>query len=248
MKKQVKKLVKWVKKQDIRGCLTGSCLLDYFEGQDVDVFCYDENSFKYFIHKLEHDKNFQLVDPLEKWKYKKENDAYNNKRGFVTTIKFKYNTCIDLNIIYKPQANNIFSVLATFDMDIIAKGYDLQTGKTLDLKEKNNSKKIATWNKWNTSFYSFELWEMSRILRQLDRCFKYYKRGYNTDKVVKKYISIIDEIQNFQNSFNSDSFTEKLKIKQQNTKIIKKICKKWLETHKITDEEIELLKIKIKEI
>ena len=75
-------------------------------------------------------------------------------------------------------------------MDIIAKGFDIETQQYLDLSE-NLPNKQATWNKWNTNFYDPELWQISRILRQLERIIKYHKRGYNTDAVVHKYIDLI---------------------------------------------------------
>jgi len=137
--------------------------------------------------------------------------------------------------------------LSSFDIDIICKGYDIQTKQMLDLSQ-NLPGKTATWNAWNPSFYSQEVWEISRILRQMERCFKYYKRGYNTDPVVLKYIELIDEIQNHVNIFSSENYTDKLKIKKENTRIVKEICKVWLETHEITDKQIETLKLKIKEI
>ena len=119
--------------------------------------------------------------------------------------------------------------------------------KIVNLITENLDKK-ATWNKWNTAFYSSEIWQISRILRQLERCFKYYKRGYDVDEVIKKYIELIEKLQDFTNIFDSENFTEKLKITKANTSIIKQICELWLETHEITDEQIELLKIKVKEI
>jgi hypothetical protein len=137
-------------------------------------------------------------------------------------------------------------VISSFDMDIICKGYDIETKQYLDLSE--NLGKIATWNKWNTSFYTEEVWQINRVLRQLERCFKYYNRGYNVDKVVIKYIELIDKLQNFSNIFESANFDEKIKITKENTSIVKQICELWLETHSITEQEIELLKLKIKEI
>lgn len=58
----------------------------------------------------------------------------------------------------------------------------------------------------------------------------------------------IDKVQEFQNIFNSDNFSEKLKIRKKNTKIVKQICEVWLKTHEISDEQLELLKEKIKEV
>ena len=85
-------------------------------------------------------------------------------------------------------------------------------------------------------------------MRQLERCFKYHKRGYNVDAVVHKYIELIETLQEFTNIFDSENFTEKLKITKANTAIVKEICEVWLETHEITDEQIKLLKEKIKQI
>lgn len=249
MKEHVDYIVEYLKKQPIKGCITGSCLLGYFDNQDVDLFVYDEKSFNKILFNLYYNPMFLVLDPLEKWKLDQFlNKEHNNKASFgITTIKFIYNTCIPLNIILKKGCNNIYSVLSSFDMDIISKGYDIQTKQYLDLSE-NLPNKQATWNKWNTNFYDPELWQISRILRQLERVVKYHKRGYNTDAVCIKYIELIDEIQNFQNIFSSDNFSEKLKIRKKNTKIVKEICQMWLKTHEISDEQLELLKEKIKEI
>lgn len=248
MKEQINNVIEWIKDQPIKGCITGSCLLEYFENQDVDIFIYDEKSFTKILFAMHHNSMFTILDPLEKWKF----DQYINKNedkfykfGLVT-IKFMYNTCVPINVILKKNCNNIFSVLSSFDLDIICKGYDIQTKKFLNLSENND--KIATWNKWNTNFYSDEIWQVSRILRQLERCFKYHKRGYNTDLVVLKYIDLITKLQEFESIFNSENFNEKLRVTQENTFIVKEICSLWLKTHEITDENIALLQKKIKEI
>ena len=249
MKDNIDSAIKWLKEQPIQGCITGSALLDYFEGQDVDVFVYDEKSFTKLVFAMYHNDMFTILDPLEKWKFEQyinKNDSTFFKFGLIT-IKFTYNTCVPINIIVKKKCDTIFSVLASFDLDIIAKGYDIETKQSMDLSE-NKDTKVATWNKWNTAFYSGEIWQISRILRQLERCFKYHKRGYNTDAVVLKYIELIGKLQDVTNIFNSDKFSAKLKITQENTLIVKQICEKWLETQEITDKQIELLQLKIKEI
>lgn len=249
MKENIDNAIKWIKEQPIDGCITGSILLDYFENADVDVFVYDEKSFNKILFAMHHNDMFQILDPLEKWKFEKYINDTNGKATWgITTIKFAYNTCIPINIILKKHCYNIFSVLSSFDMDIICKGFDIKSKQMLDLTGDSTTAKIASWNKWNPVFYNPELWEISRVLRQLERVIKYYKRGYNTDNVVLKYIDLINAIQKYQNIFNSDNFSEKLKIKKENTKVVKKICKKWLETHEITDEHLQLLKEKIKEI
>jgi len=249
MKENINEVIEWLKEQPIKGCITGSCLLDYFEGQDVDIFVYDEKSFTKLLFSMYHNKMFTILDPLEKWKFEQYIDKNNStffKFGLIT-IKFMYNTCIPINIVLKKNCNNIFSVMSSFDLDIICKGYDIETKQFMDLSE-NRKDKVATWNKWNIAFYSNDIWQINRILRQLERCFKYYKRGYNVDEVITKYIELIGRLQEHTNIFDSDNFSARLKTTKQNTIIVKQICEIWLETHNITDEQLELLQIKIKEI
>jgi hypothetical protein len=249
MKEQINESIKWIKEQPINGCITGSCLLDYFEGQDVDVFVYDEKSFQKILFAMHHSDMFTQLDKLEKWKFEQyinKNDSTFFKFGLIT-IKFTYNTCVPINIILKKKCKDVFSVISSFDLDIICKAYDIQTKQELDLSE-NLKGKVATWNKWNTAYYSEEIWAMSRILRQLCRCFKYHKRGYNTDAIVLKYIELLNKLQDFESIFNSETFNEKLSITKENTVFVKKICELWLKTHTITDDELELLEIKIKQI
>ena len=249
MKEQVEQAIDWVKQQPVKGCITGSSLLDYFEGQDIDIFTYDEKSFVKMLFAMHFNDKFTILDPLEKWKFEQyinKNDSTFFKYGLIT-IKFTYNTCIDINVIFKKKCQDIFSVLSSFDLDIICKGYDLETEQYLDLSE-NLPDKTATWNKWNTSYYSNELWAMSRILRQLSRCFKYHKRGYNTDAIVIKYIDILEKLQEFESVFVKESFNERLKITQENTIIVKQICELWLKTHSIDEKQLELLETKVKEI
>jgi len=252
MKEQQQKLIDYIKTIQVKGCITGSCLLpDYYEKSDVDIFLYDSASFIKLYYTLRLNPMFTILDPLELWKASmiETKDFVNSKHHTgVTTIKLVFNTCIDINIILKKNCTNIFSVLSSFDMDLISKGYDLESKQYLDLSGDSVSTKIVNFNKWNPAFQSTEIWSISRILRQLERCFKYYKRGYNTDAVINKYIELINTLQEFQSVFNSENFNEKLKVTQENTVIIKQLCELWLKTHEITDEQIQLLKTKIKEI
>ncbi len=254
MRKQVDDVINWFKTlEHVRGCITGSSLLgEYWDGMDVDLFVYDEQSLNKVLFELNANENFYIIDPAEQWKYDQQINEPKRKsnKNYIQTIKFVYNTCLTVNIILKKSTSNIFEVLSTFDMDIIAKGYDLQTKQYLDLGNiDNRNKKIASWNIWNMAYYNPNIWETGRILRQLGRSFKYYKRGYNTDGVVLKFIDIINEIQNLHNLFeNSILYTSKFEIIQKNIQSIKDICLLWLDKHTITDKEIKLLNIKIKEI
>ena len=256
MEQQIENAIQWIKdlhteEYNVRGCITGSCLLGYFpdSNQDVDVFLYDDNSFRNIYYAMFFNPMFQLLDPLEKWKFEQEiNDVKDFKKRGLITIKFTYNNSVPVNIILKKDCVNIYSVISTFDMNIIAKGYDLATKQPLDLSGAEPGNKIVTWNRWNTSFDNPKLWRIDRILRQLDRVFKYHRRGYNTDAMVYKYIEIIDWLQKYQNIFDSEVFTERLRVTKLNTRIIKKVCLEWLSTHEITIEAQDLIKQKIKEI
>ena len=250
MKEQVDKLIDYIKTINVKACITGSVMLDYFEGADVDVFCYNEKSFTKLYYTLRLNPMFTILDKLELWKAQsfEERDFNNKKFGGVTTLKMYYNTVIPINIILKKDCNNIFSVLQSFDMNIISKGYSLETKEYLDLSNGSQITKIADINKWNTAFNSNEVWAVSRILRQLERCFKYHKRGYNTDLVILKYIELIDRLLEYESVFSSNNFNEGLKVTQDNALIVKKICEVWLDKHEITDEALVILKDKIKEI
>jgi len=246
MQKIINEAIEWLKnssteEKKVKGCITGSSLLGYFDDdyhQDIDVFIYDKKSFINLLDKMYYDDMFQLLNPLEKWKFMKEFNEENYKQQWLTTIKFTYNTCIPINIIFKKDKNNIFAVLSSFDMDIVAKGYDIQTKQWLDLTGNSTITKIADWNKWNTQYYSSELWEKNKILRQFVRIIKYYKRGYNTDKIVQKYLEILDEILNYNNIFNSSDFKEQLELNKSNAQTLKLIFSTWLQNHEITQEEL----------
>lgn len=242
MKKQIQAAIEFIKTLDVSGCITGSCLLEYFEGQDVDVFAYNEKSFTQLLFALHYNDAFQITDPLEQWKFDKFLKEENKFAKFgINTIKFTYNTCVDVNVVYKKRCTDVFSVLSSFDLNIICKGYDLQTKQTLDLTGDSGVTKITDWNRWNQAYYSKEIWEVSRILRQLTRCFKYYKRGYNTDLVVIKYLDLIANIERYRNIFKSENFDVRLKNLRNDCTIIKKICEVWLETHHIEDNDIKLI-------
>jgi hypothetical protein len=249
MKEQINNAIEWIKEQDVEGVITGSCLLDYYEGQDIDIFTYNESAFTKLIYSMYHNPMFLLMDPIEKWKFKDWTEStYRGslKKLGLVSIKMVYNTCVNVNIIFKENKKSIFDVLASFDMDIIAKGYDLKTKKILDLSEGREG--IATWNKWNKSFYNVNIWSMNQLLRQFERIIKYHKRGYNTDEITLKYKEILKDMMEYENIFNSAKVDEKVEIIKKNGIILNQILDKWLETHELTESETELLNLTIKEL
>lgn len=252
MEEQFNKALEWAMSRDVKGCITGSSLIQYFnEKSDIDIFCYDQASFLKLYYEMYYDPMFQLLDKLEIWKSEQimSKDFFNSKNyGGVTSLKFTYNLCINVNIILKKSFDNVFAVISSFDMNLVCKAYCLQSKKYLDLTEGSVESKIVDYNSWNPMFSGNEIWNISRILRQLERTIKYHRRGYNTDKVVLKYIELIGKIEEYDNVFTSESFKERLTEMQTNTRIVKEICKKWLQEHSLTDKEMELLQQKIKEL
>lgn len=243
----MQEVINFLKQQDINGCITGSCMLKYFEGADVDVFTYDEAAFTKLLFTLYHNKMFLLLDPIEKWKFEDwTSNPYKGslKKLGLITIKFKYNMCIDVNIIFKEKNSSIFDVLSTFDLDIIAVGYDLKSKKTLNLSE--NIEGVASWNKWNKAFYNNNIWAVSRLMRQFERVVKYHNRGYNTDEVALKYKEILNSMMDYENIFNSQKVDDKVESVKKNSKILIKIIDLWLKNHTISETELELLRETIK--
>jgi hypothetical protein len=252
MKEQYENALNYLKDLNIKACITGSCMLEYNEEwhQDIDIFAFNDKSFAKLYYTLRLNPKFTILDKLELWKANSFEERDFNNKGFggVTTIKLMYNLCIPINIILKKNCTNVFSVLSSFDLNIICKAFDLESKQYLDLTGDSQVTKIADINKWNVSYQSNEIWAISRILRQLERCVKYHRRGYNTDAVVLKYIDIINNLEEYQSIFSSEDFNEKLKVLKENTAILKQILEKWLEDHKLTEEELTLLQQKIKEL
>jgi hypothetical protein len=237
----------------VEACITGSSLLGYIEGesQDIDIFCYDQPSFIKLLYTLHFDPMFLILDKLEKWKFSDiTKSKYNGslKKLGLCTIKFVYNTCISVNVIYKEKCENAFAVISSFDLDLITKAYDLTTKQTLDLSGNSFNTKIVSWNKWNTSFYNPNIWAVSKILRQFERVIKYWNRGYNTDAVTLKYIELLQGMLEYENIFTSDKMDEKMLSVKTNAPILIKILEQWLATHSITDTELELIKSTIKNL
>lgn len=227
MKEQIDNAIALLKKQDVNGCITGSVLLDYFEGADIDVFVYDKSSFNKLLFFMHYNPLFTILDPLEQHKfdeYINEDKSSLESIGLIT-LKFKYNLCVDVNVVFKKFHKNIFDVLSNFDIDIITNGYDIKTGNYLSLRTSEGME--GTWNKWNTSYYKCNLWSYKRLLRQFSRVVKYTERGYNLDSVTDKYISLIEEILSKNNIYKSEKGTAFYEKTQKEFEIILKILQIW---------------------
>lgn len=243
MKQQFEEAFNTIKAQNTDACIAGSAMLGYNEGwnQDIDVFCYNEQSFVALLYYMKYDKMFTVLDPLEIHKlneYLKDRKSSLDSIGLVT-IKFKWNLCIDVNIIYKKFQKNIFDVISVFDCDHISQGFCLKTRQYLSLRESKGLN--ATWNKFNTSYYKSDLWSCKRLLRQFSRVVKYTERGYNLETVTDKYISLIEEILSLDNIYKTEKGTIFYEKTQKEFEIVLKILQVWKVEKKMSPENLMVL-------
>ena len=249
MKIQTQNALDWCMKQEVAACITGSCLLDYFEGQDIDIFAYSIPAFNKLLFAMKHNPMFMIADPKEQWKCDKwtKTKNYHKELSYgMVSIKFKYNMCVDVNLIFKKNSDNIFKILSSFDMDIVAKGFDLSSRKYLDLTSGNG--KIADWNKWNNQFRDVNAWSINRLLRQFRRVIKYHNRGYNTDLVCLKYKEILEDTLKYVDIWKTEKTVVKISSVKEKCKDLIRIFNIWLKKHEFTKEELEELDKTIKEL
>jgi hypothetical protein len=242
MREQIKDAMNILKNQDIDGCITGSALLEYFPGQDIDVFVYNESSFTALLYFMHYNPMFLILDSLEENKFKeytKNNKSSLDSLGLIT-IKFKYNLCVDVNVIFKKFNKTCFDVVSNFDLDIITTAYDIKTGKTISLRESTGN--VGTWNKWNSTFYRCNFWGTKRLLRQFERVVKYTQRGYDLTSVTDKYIEIIEEIILTDNFYKSDKGTKYFDDTIEQFEVVLKILKIWKRDLTLTPEQLLTLK------
>lgn len=244
MKEHFESAIELLKKQQINGCITGSCMLEFNENwnQDIDLFVYDKASFTKILWFMYYNPMFNILDPLENHKFKDfvDNDKSSLEQLGLITIKFKYNLCVDVNIIYKKFNKTCFDVISNFDLDIVAVGYDIKTGKTLNLRETTGLE--CTWNKWNSSFYQNEFWSTKRLLRQFERNIKYHERGYDLSTVTDKYISIVEEIIQSENFYKTEKGTKYFEDNIETFEVVLKILQEWKKNKAISPAELLTLK------
>ncbi len=245
MKQQFENLIELIKEQDnLDACITGSCVLGYQEGwnQDVDIFCYSEQSFTELLYFCHYNKMFTILQPLEKDKftqYTKTKKSSLDNIGLIS-IKFTYNLCIPLNIVYRKNNRNIFDVISGFDCDLIAQGYCLRTKKELSLRESNGM--TLTWNKWCKSFYQSNQFDVKRILRQFERLCKYKSRGYNCDELLDKYIDLTKDILSKDNIYTSEKGVSFYDRTQDEFNLALKILQEYKKVQEISPEALLTLK------
>ena len=244
MKEQFKEAFDLIAKQDIDGVITGSYMLGYHKDwhQDLDVFVYNEQSFRSLLYFMHYNPMFLILDKLEKHKfdeYIKHNKSGIDKIGLIT-IKFYWNTCVPVNVIFKKFHHTIFDVLSNFDLELIATGHDIKSGKVLSLRETTGM--IGSWNTWNNSFYQPNYWSVKRLCRQFERVVKYESRGYDLSSVTNKYIELVENILEMENVYTSEKGTAFHENTKAEFQIVLKILQTYKKEGKISEEALQILK------
>lgn len=205
----IKNVIDLIKTTDINGCITGSSMLDenfdmWDSVPDVDVFVYYEPQLQHAIDTLVMIHGFEPLSEGEAWKIERIKNRGMQKDKPLSTVKLKKDDVI-VNVTWKKSKNNVFSVLASFDMSIIMKGYDIPSHVMYDLRCRDslfvpedpdgkwsNDPKVAVPNplrKQDVDMYGAEMW-----VRQFDRVIKYWNRGFDTRPMARFYIELIDGV------------------------------------------------------
>lgn len=202
-------VIELLKGTGINGCITGSSMIggedmDGWDSQpDIDLFVYAKPQLQYAANLLMMKYGFKPANAGEEWKLARINEHEQQRKMPLSTVKLERDGII-VNVTWKDGKNNIFSVLASFDMSIIMVGYDIRKGVMLDLRTAKGmvledrdgrwspSEKVAYPNPLrdqDVDMYGTEMW-----VRQFSRVIKYWNRGYDTRPMARFYLKLIDGV------------------------------------------------------
>lgn len=232
------------KKRYINGCITGSSMIDgdydNWESQpDIDLFVYSKPQMTYAIHLLTFKYGFRELNNGETWKIDRMDNYETKKKMPVDTHKIERDGII-VNISYKDGKDNIFAVLASFDMSIIMVGYDIRKHIMLDLRRKNDMMVPEDMDgRWSTSTMvampnplrdqDVDMYKVQMWVRQFDRVIKYWNRGYDTRPMAKFYIKLIDGVLEKGALFSTEKGEEAFNAFVETYEPLKKRMTMWLE-------------------
>jgi len=229
----------------IRGCITGSSQIgaDYDtweECPDIDLFVYTENMLSYAADALIMLHGFQPATKGEEWKLSRIRNRGMARNMTLSTLKLKHPDYEPLvNVTWKEKRDNLFAVLASFDMSIVMVGLDIPSGTKLDLRTGSGfvlndpkgvwspSKNVAVPNplrEQNVDMYGAEMW-----IRQFSRCIKYWNRGYDTRPMAMFYIRLIDQVIEDGQLFTTKNSEERYNDFKAEFEPLKEQMVKWLE-------------------
>lgn len=197
MNKEIKDTIELLKHTGIRGCITGSSMLDedfdtWEEAPDVDVFVFSAEQLVYAIDMLEFKYGFTPLNNGEQWKIDRIRWKGIQKNASLQTVKMVGPYDVIVNLTWKYGKTTLADVLASFDMTIIMKGFDIRNGYTLDLTDVCGSKRVASPNpmrEQDCDMYGTEMW-----VRQFSRVIKYWNRGYDTRPMARFYVELINGV------------------------------------------------------
>jgi hypothetical protein len=190
--------------QDISGCITGGCLLPdknlWSTKPDVDIFCYSSTGQVQAVTTLLA-LGYKLSSELDKWKWKnqvKRDFDTSKKQRFVTLKLDNPDNDIQVNISWHSGRTTPLSVIGQFDLSIIMKCIDIQSGVTHDLtcvyEKLGASPTKAIFNPNNEiNLAALDIFDAMFWTRQFDRCIKYWDRGYDTRQPAQYYLDLIDK-------------------------------------------------------
>lgn len=207
MNKEIKDTIELLKTTGIRGCITGSSMLDedfdtWEETPDVDVFVFSAEQLIYATAMLEFKYGFTPLNNGEQWKIDRIRWRGIQKNASLQTVKMVGPQDVVVNLTWKYGKTTLADVLASFDMTIIMKGFDIRNGYTLDLTDVCGNKRVANPNpmrEQDVDMYGTEQW-----VRQFGRCIKYWNRGYDTRPMARFYIKLINGVIEKGQLFSSD--------------------------------------------
>ena len=217
---QIKETIELLKGTDINGCITGSSMLDadfdmWESHPDVDVFVFAEPQLLDSVNLLMYKHGFEPATKGEAWKIDRIRNRGMKKNASLQTVKLKHGDVV-VNITWKYGKTTMASVLASFDMSIIMIGWDIRHGFGMDLRTRTGSI-MDPEGKWSddprvavpnplrdqdVDMYGTEMW-----VRQFDRVIKYWNRGYDTRKMARFYIELIERVISNGQLFASETAT-----------------------------------------
>lgn len=244
IKEKMNETIELLKELDINGCITGSSMIDgdydNWESQpDIDLFVYARPQLQYAANLLIQVYGFKPLNGGEAWKIDRLNNYEQKRKRPVDTLKVEKDGIV-VNISYKDGKDNIFAVLASFDMSIIMVGYDISMHVLLDLRCKwDNMVREDDDDRWSTSIdvaypnplrkqdvdmYGTQMW-----VRQFDRVIKYWNRGYDTRPMAEFYIKLIDRVLDTGKLFSTEKGEAAFNAFVETYEPLKQKMVKWLE-------------------
>ena len=244
MTMKIKDTIELLKNTDIDGCISGSCMLpdvdfDLWSSQpDVDVFVYSKMQMAYAVDLLQMVHGFKELNDGEVWKLdrmRRRDDS--NVKAALDTVKLEKDGVI-VNVTWKKGRKSLADVLASFDMTVIMRGYDIRHGVTMDLRKENDAVQgkfpPTVKEAWpnplrdqDADMYTTQMW-----VRQFDRVIKYWNRGFDTRPMAEFYVRLIDEVIAKGALFTSDKATEAWAEFLNTYQPIRQKMAEWLESKK----------------